>query len=242
MKTIHTKTKTGQKLDIKINDNPDYGSYGFNKHWKYLVFEAFINSKSVGSLSVAYIDEYRKNLYFSDEVAYLKTMRYRHLNINNKKELNEDTVLDFLCVIGDFGGKERLQEKSSQDLLKIAHQLCQRHTKSYQEFIEYHHQKPEVNMVRVKSKWDSQNEDKFKEGKEHRRQGVATALYKVAVHYLEENKLPFYSSTTQTEDAKELWKSLKKTFKNLSYSEQEKRFIVNSQFIIKPKSKLKMKP
>lgn len=193
--TATTKNGLDISFDFNINCKP-HGSDRWIYH-KIDVF-TFINKEkiNVGYLRLAYISEEKFKENSSDIIQYL-------INLNKINSDNKELTTKNISIsdIKNILQKEWPEGTVDNDIINYFKMIIKiNHVNSYESHIRYHYLKPEPDYVEVKD--------------EYRRKGIGLELYKKAIEFCNINGLNFYQSTTQTNEANFIWKTMKDTFEN----------------------------
>lgn len=236
------KTKTGIEIEFEFFCD-DGEKNNKNERWRYHSIEVFTKEnnerKNIGYIRLAYIDEQKKKEYFEDILGYAINMAndprfYKLRKDATLKNLTQEEI-ESLIPTDKYTEGKTLKQK-----LKIIERgLKYQHGKGYERFIDYHYMKPEPDYIQV--------------NEEYRNKGVGKEIYKKAIEFLGINGLPFFQSTTQTEEAKRSWESLKKSVKGAEVYESEirtndklkERFFIDHSHLkekLDSKRKIKIKP
>lgn len=206
-------TKAGLEIELDIELNSLKSKIKAKDKWVYHTIHAYHNidgeKKPIGFLRLAYVDEQRKKEHFDN--LYYYYLYYRHSaegrsGIQRISDIKESDIDQYVNISGSFEDK--------LDYLKVRMNLDK---KEYYEFMIYHYNKPEPDMIKV--------DENFQ------RRGVAMELYKKAVEFCTMNGLNFYQSNTQTHDAQAIWGYLRNNFKDVksyTYSGYQGKEVVRS--------------
>ncbi len=187
-------TKAGIEIELDIELDSVRHKKKEKEKWIYHTIHAYHTvegeKKSIGFLRLAYVDEQKKKENFDN--LYYYHLYYRHnaigrTGIERISDIKESDIEEYIRITGTFEDK--------LDYLKVKLDLDK---KSYYDFMRYHYNKPEPDMIKV--------DENFQ------RKGVAIELYRKAVEFCTMNGLNFYQSTTQTADAKAIWNYLRNNF------------------------------
>lgn len=216
------KTKTGQEITIRIFQIDE--EIQKSRLFDTFVFQALIKNEVVGYAKLTYINETNSQklkepfdyfiykLYASDEktISFYENKDYKNLLIKIGLKDSNLTKEDV----------EQLSKKELEETFYIfKNKINQTYENQFKYFYDYWVNKPNIELIKVFSEKDDKYTDFFlnghplierKETKNWQGQNIGAALYDVCIQWCQSKNLSLWASTTQTEDAKRMWKNMEK--------------------------------
>ncbi len=216
------KTKTGQEIKLRIFKIDE--EIQKTRLFDTFVFQALINNEVIGYAKLTYISETNSQklkepfdyfiykLYASDEktISFYENKDYKNLLIKiGLRDINLTT--------------EDVEKLSKKELEKnfnfFKNKINQTYEHQFKYFYDYWVNKPNIELIKVLSEKDDKYTDFFlkghplierKEKTNWQGQHIGAALYDACIHWCQSQNLSLWASTTQTEDAKRMWKNMEK--------------------------------
>lgn len=211
-------TKGNQPIEFKIHkQSPDKGDQ-LSRGWVVHKIEAFINKKPAGWIKISYVPdekfkkEYSNIVQFAEKIAgNLFSLGREYDHLRNKADYPTDNFNNYPLIVQVYGlhtqvqawpgyTYEKLEELSNKELLELKEKflkmLWKRHGKRFEEFQDFHINKPLVDYIKVYP--------------EFQRQRIGVALYEKAAKWLAGKGMKLYASGIQTNEAQKAWEWLRK--------------------------------
>ncbi len=213
--------KTKNNEEIKISIYEDKSNELRSKLFSTFIFNASVNSETVGYSLLTFIPESKSHLIKTpmDFLIY-KTYGTDDNTIKAYEEKNIIYLLDKLA--NKFINKNQISNLEHKQIDSIYNQFVssinEDYKKQHQKFIDYWVQKPAIELIRVFTDKDILVSDystgvveKIKrEPVNWQKKGIGLALYESIVDWCGKNQLELWASNTRTEDAKNMWKIMEK--------------------------------
>lgn len=212
-------TKEEKPIEFDIHEQSPDKNDQLGRGWVVHKIEAKVDGKPAGYIKISYIphenfkEEYSNIVQFVDKIRgrsfypgkkykSLLTKRFRASDDFNELPLKAQVVgLD--NMIGEwpyYFDRNNPDDHSEEELLELKNQFIERlwekFGKAFEEFKDFHVEKPLVDFIRVYP--------------DFQRQRIGIALYEKAARWLAEKGLKLYASGLQSDEAKKAWEWLQK--------------------------------
>lgn len=214
-----------QHIDITIYDLPEnYAQNVKTDFWTQHMIGATINEQPAGYITLSYISDATKNKYFKDVLHYFVYMKSNSVLVSFFEDQDiEQFVIkaskfmgaDIQAQLSTMNKREKVQFLNEQYKL-IEQWVIEKYTPAYIGFIDYWHNKPNIDIIRVHCEKDKTSKDFSvwpfdtiqRQPLNFRKQGVAKALYIAAGKYMQSLGMCVWQSDTETPEGQKTWKDM----------------------------------
>lgn len=212
---------TGKGLAVDLAYDWDLQD-GVREGWTVHRLGARVEGVDAGYLKISYVPSRAAAIHLPDELHYA-FLSGRHIALRRLLELapeSEWTAEQLRSAISSgnewmsLDATQRVRAMSLSELrtewLAVRARICARNAEAYEDFLEFHLDKPLVDYIRVfrgdEVPGDGPTARDWAQRPEgFQRQGIATALYQVGAKWMAANGLRLYASGLQSEEARDAW-------------------------------------
>lgn len=186
-----------------------------NRGWQVDKLEAILDGENVGYLKMAYIPKERLKEWYPTMLSYISQMKGSHvLPYGYEKKQIKDIPADLLrqCLfmarqaVGrrypnfdqQRADRQLPDEQVYAEFAKLEQQAQKEFKQKWQDFVNWHVDKPVVDFIRVES--------------DLHRKGIGTALYRAGHQWMKEKGMKLYASTLQQKEAAAAWERMEKDY------------------------------
>jgi len=228
---LEYQTRSGEEIDFKYKEDVEGDN---NRGWMVDQIDAYVKGDYAGYITISYIPKERFIKYYPTILNYMSMIGGSHpLPLDKKdahyKDLNDDELKRTIQRVShrsrkyhDYWNDENNIPENRAEMLNILEDIIKNELKDdkrkFEEFIDYHIDKPLVDFIRVFNKGDSRDTRRsLKKGEkteitkqDYKRQQIGTSLYLEAAKWMKEKGLRLYASGTQTDSAQAAWEKFEK--------------------------------